>query len=205
MLPGRASVAAEVPPAQAPIAREPQAEENPVTRVKLAIAFVLALPPAAFAHVTLEEGEAPAAAIYEGTFSVGHGCDGSPTVAIRVQIPEGVVDVEAEPVPGWELETRTVTYAQPVQVLGQPYSEGIAEIAWRGGPLPDGTDQRFPFRALLPEAEPGTVIYFPVVQECVEGVSRWIETGADGGQGGHGDHGSPAPSVTIIGNEASNR
>ncbi|TDM67946.1 hypothetical protein CEE99_13615, partial [Lactobacillus crispatus] len=42
--------------------------------------------------------------------------------------------------------------------------------------------------------------YFPVVQECEQGVSRWIDIPAEGQGGGGHEHGSktPAPGVKLL-------
>ncbi len=57
------------------------------------------------AHVTLESKEAPPNSSYKAVLRVGHGCEGKPTTAIRVQIPDGVIAVKPMPKPGWQLDT----------------------------------------------------------------------------------------------------
>src|SRR3954468_20049626 len=59
----------------------------------------------AVAHVTLERREAVAGSTYKAVLRVPHGCDGSPTQAIRVQIPVGVDNVKPMPHAGWQLTT----------------------------------------------------------------------------------------------------
>ena len=119
-------------------------------------------------------------------------------MAIRVRIPHGFVGVKPVPKPGWELETKVEKYAEPVEAGHETYTEGVREIMWSGGNLPEEWYDTFVFRGRLPDAEPGTAIYFPVVQECVDGVHRWIEITTGGG---HDDQGSPAPMVTITSGE----
>jgi uncharacterized protein YcnI len=167
-------------------------------KLTLGAIVMFAAPTIATAHVTLKSAEAPAGSTYEAVLGVGHGCEGSPTVAIRVQIPEGVVGVKPVPKPGWELETRVEAFAEPVEAGHETYTEGVREIVWSGGNLPDEWYDTFAFRSRLPDAEPGTIVHFPVVQECVEGVNRWIEMPTGDGE----DHGSPAPMVTISAGEA---
>ena len=48
----------------------------------------------AYAHVTRETRQAPVTSAYKATLRVGHGCDGAPSLKIRVRIPEGVVAVK---------------------------------------------------------------------------------------------------------------
>lgn len=161
----------------------------------LAAGLLLTVAPAG-AHVTLETAEAETGSTYKAVLRVGHGCEGSPTEAIRVRIPDGVIAVKPMPKPGWELSTTIEAYAEPVAYYEQMLTEGVREIAWTGGNLPDAWYDEFVFRVRLPEGKPGTTIYFPVVQECETGVHRWIEI-PEAGQSA-GDYEAPAPGVTLV-------
>ena len=141
---------------------------------------VLCVTGSATAHVVLESKQAPAGSTYKAVLQVGHGCEGSPTKSIRVQIPEGVIAVKPMPKPGWELTTKRGDYAQAYDYFGEKLTEGVKEVAWTGGNLPDEWYDEFVLRVRLPDGAPGTVIRFPVVQECIEGVHRWIEVPAEG-------------------------
>jgi uncharacterized protein YcnI len=156
---------------------------------------VLCVTSAATAHVVLESKEAPAASTYKAVFQVGHGCEGSPTKSIRVQIPEGVIAVKPMPKPGWELTTKRGEYAKAYDYFGEKLTEGVKEVAWTGGNLPDEWYDEFVLRVRLPDGAPGTVVRFPIVQECVEGVHRWIEVPAEGQDPDSLDE--PAPFVTL--------
>ena len=52
---------------------------------------------AADAHPSLERQEATVGAPYKAIVRVPHGCDGSPTLRVRVQLPEGVIGVQPMP------------------------------------------------------------------------------------------------------------
>jgi periplasmic copper chaperone A len=158
-------------------------------------AIALASPGVASAHITLEVKEAPAGSTYKAVLRVGHGCEGAATVAIRVQIPDGVIAVKPMPKPGWKLTTKTGPYPEPVQYFEQALTEGVREISWAGGNLPDAWYDEFVFRGQLPDGEPGTMVWFPVVQECAEGVHRWIEIPAEGKIAD--DYEEPAPGLTL--------
>lgn len=159
-------------------------------------ALCAALASPAIAHITLETGEAAAGSTYKAVLRVGHGCgDGQPTTAVRVQIPEGVIDVKPMPKPGWTLETTVEPYAEPAELHGEAVTEGVREVIWSGGSLPDEHYDEFVMRVLLPAGEPGEVIYFPLVQECGEAVSRWIEIPTEDQSAD--DLEEPAPSVTL--------
>jgi uncharacterized protein YcnI len=147
------------------------------------------------AHVTLEVTEAPLSSTYKAVLRVGHGCEGSATIAIRVQIPDGVIAVKPMPKPGWELTTRIEPYTQPVKYFEDTLTEGVREIAWTGGRLPDEWYDEFVFRGRLPDEGAGSTIWFPVVQECEQGVQRWIEIPAEGKTAD--DYEEPAPGLTL--------
>ena len=74
---------------------------------------VLCMTGSATAHVVLESKRAPAGSTYKAVLQVGHGCEGSPTKSIRVQIPEGVIAVKPMPKPGWELRRSGVSTPKP--------------------------------------------------------------------------------------------
>ncbi len=64
---------------------------------------------------------------------------------------------------------------------GAKLSEGVKEVVWSGGRLPDDNYDEFVISTFLTTAlKPNTTLYFPTVQECEQGVSRWIEIPADG-------------------------
>jgi uncharacterized protein YcnI len=165
-------------------------------RFYLLMAALLAASPAS-AHIFLEGKQSAVGADYKAVLVVPHGCSGSPTTKLRVQIPEGVIAIDAKPVDGWKLETVNGKYAGDYDYKGAKVSEGIKEVAWSGGKLPDKTRQEFVIETYLTGGlKPNTTLYFPVVQECEQGVSRWIEIPAEGSA--HSHEGKwPAPGVKL--------
>ena len=70
-------------------------------------------------------------------------------------------------------------------------------MVWSGGKLPDDFYDEFVINTFLTGAlKPNTTLYFPVVQECEQGVSRWIDIPADPAHA-H-DSKWPAPGVKLI-------
>jgi uncharacterized protein YcnI len=131
----------------------------------------------AVAHITLEQTQATTDSYYKATLRVPHGCNGSPTVRIRVRIPEGVTGVKPQPKQAWKLETTRVKLSPPLDDgHGGKITETVGEVAWSGGALADEHFDEFMMMMKLPD-RPGATLYFPVVQECAKGVHRWIETG----------------------------
>jgi len=161
-----------------------------------ALAAIIAFASAADGHVTFETKEAAGASNYKAVLRVSHGCIGSPTVSVRVRIPEGVIAVKPMPKPGWQLTTTAGTYAKVYAYHGESVTKGVTEIAWTGGRLLDGNYDEFVFRAYLPDAPDGAVLYFPVVQQCETGVHRWIEIPEPGKSAR--DYEEPAPSLRIL-------
>lgn len=136
---------------------------------------------AAFAHITLETQEAPVGSTYKAILRVPHGCDGKATTAVRVQIPEGVIGVKPMPKPGWTLQTKRGKYEKSYQLYGQAVTDGVKEVYWSAGSLPDEFYDEFVFRGTLAADLPaGGKLYFPVLQECDGVADRWIEIPAVG-------------------------
>jgi uncharacterized protein YcnI len=162
-----------------------------------AIALLTASP--ADAHISLKNKQATIGAAYKAVFAVPHGCAGSATTRIRVQIPEGVIAVKPMPKAGWTVDVVNGKYAGEYDYHGAKLSEGAKEVVWSGGRLPDGNYDEFVVSTYLTTGlTPNSVLYFPVVQECEQGVSRWIDIPADG-HAAHGhDSKSPAPGVKLM-------
>ncbi|MEA2896199.1 MAG: periplasmic copper chaperone [Bradyrhizobium sp.] len=148
------------------------------------------------AHVTLENRQATPGSYYKAVFAVPHGCAGSATVKIRVQIPEGVIAVKPMPKAGWGTGTIKGKYSTSYELHGTTISEGVKEVAWSGGKLPDDNYDEFVLSAFLTgNLKPNTTLYFPVVQECEQGTSRWIDIPSEGKPA---ESKSPAPGVRLI-------
>jgi uncharacterized protein YcnI len=159
--------------------------------VLLGCAFAM---PAA-AHVGLEPRQAQADTNQKVQLRVGHGCKGSPTVRVRVRLPEGVSGVRAQPKPGWKLDIKRVKLAKPLDDgHGGQITETVGEVEWSGGTLPDEQFDEFALIMRLPD-RPGITLYFPVVQECKQGEHRWIEI-PEAGKTSR-DYKEPAPALQL--------
>lgn len=133
------------------------------------------------AHITLEQDTARAGSYQKLTFRVGHGCDGSPTKAVTVTMPESVIGAKPMPKPGWNIRL----------VEGKPAS-AVREVSWSGGPLPDAYYDEFSMQVKLP-AEPGK-LYFKIVQQCEKGSVAWDELPGEAGVKVK----SPAPVLNVL-------
>jgi uncharacterized protein YcnI len=159
------------------------------------VAAIFASP--AYPHVTLETQEAKLNAPYKGVLRVPHGCEKTATTSIRVRIPDGVIGVKPMPKPGWTLSTVTAKYPKPVKLYHSELTEGVVEISWSGGKLPDAWYDEFVFTGFVSsDLEAGKTLYFPVVQECEKGVHRWIEIPSPGQS--RSDLPEPAPELKLL-------
>jgi uncharacterized protein YcnI len=153
----------------------------------------------ASAHVTLENRQTTIGSFYKAVFAVPHGCAGSPTVKIRVQIPEGVIAVKPMPKAGWNVEAIKGKYAAEYDFHGSKLSEGVKEVVWSGGKLADDNYDEFVLSTYLTGGlKPNATLYFPVVQECEQGINRWIDIPAEGSAANGHDGKSPAPGVKLM-------
>jgi uncharacterized protein YcnI len=159
-----------------------------------AVAVLIGAQPAR-AHATLDRNEAPADSFFHTFINVPHGCEGSPTLKVRVRIPDGVIGVKPQPKQGWELAIRKEKLETPVvESHGRTITEAVVEVTWTGKLLDENFDQ-FGIHMRLPD-RPGQTLYFPTVQECENGVHRWIEIPAAGKS--RADYKEPAPFLRLL-------
>ncbi|WP_374515865.1 YcnI family protein [Brevundimonas sp.] len=138
----------------------------------------------ALSHPVFAEKEAVAGAHWAGELRLGHGCDGSPTTSLRVEIPEALLVVRAQPKPGWTLDVEREPLAQPVAGEGgRMIVERVTAVTWTGR-LTDDQFDVFGLAAKLPDA--AGPLAFDVIQTCESGVVAWNEAaGADGSRPAH--------------------
>lgn len=149
----------------------------------------------AAAHVVAHPDEGVAGGYFRAAFAVTHGCKGSPTVAVTIRIPAGVLSAKPQPKPGWTIDIVTRPVDPPVDTgHGFVIRQTAAEVTWRGGPLANAHFDDFTLSMRLP-ATPGETLYFPVIQTCATGSNDWVEIPA-AGQRWHDLH-EPAPFVRL--------
>ena len=164
-----------------------------------AIALSLAAP--ASAHVTATPSTAAAGAYTVVTFSVGHGCEGSTTTKLEIQVPESVLSVTPSRNPFYDVEKTIEKLDEPVaDAHGNEVTERTASIVYTATtPLPDGERDAFELSFQLPDAE-GETLSFPTIQTCQKGETSWTEVPADGQDAEELE--SPAPAFEIVAAEA---
>jgi periplasmic copper chaperone A len=157
---------------------------------------LLAAAPAA-AHVTIDPAEGPADGFATLRVQVPHGCDGSATRVLRVQVPRSVPSVTPQVHPGWEVTTKEGP-KDSVELHGETVTRGVEEVRWTAtdaGPLPDDRLDLFGMSVKLPAGAAGDVLYFPTVQQCVKGREAWIQVPQAGERADELE--TPAPTVTL--------
>ena len=155
-------------------------------------AALVALAGPASAHVEPTPSEVPAGSTQIISFTVPHGCDGSPTTKIDMKIPSGVTVAKAVYVSGWTVTTTKGPITPYKDADGNQITEAVTEVTWTGGPVPDDQVAVFGLSVAFPDKE-GESFSFPTVQTCETGSTSWIEATPPGGT--EPEH--PAPTVTL--------
>jgi uncharacterized protein YcnI len=125
------------------------------------------------AHVTIQERTAVQGTYHRAAFKVGHGCEGSPTVKVVIDLPEGLVGAKPMPKAGWQISTETRPLAKPYDSHGKAVTERVARVTWSGGSLPDAHYDEFVMQFQV-KADAG-VLWIPVDQICEKGRNPWME------------------------------
>lgn len=162
----------------------------------LTAGLVVAGATTASAHVTVTPSTTAAGSYSLLTLSVPHGCDGSSTETVSIQMPEQILSVTPSVNPNWDVEKVMEDLAEPVDDgHGGEYTERVAEVVYTAKtPLPDDLRDAFELSLKLPEAE-GETLVFPAVQECEEGETAWVQVPKEGEDAHALDF--PAPSFVL--------
>lgn len=148
------------------------------------LALALGAPLAASAHVHVDPEAAAAGSTQTLTFSFAHGCDGSSTTALAIDIPDGVANATPVVQGGWAITRDLGSDGVPTRVV---YTADT--------PVEDGLKASVAMEVLFAEDAAGTAVAFPVTQTCVTGETAWTEIAAEG-EDPH-DLESPAPVVEV--------
>ena len=148
------------------------------------LALALGAPLAASAHVHVTPGTASAGGTETLAFSFSHGCDGSPTTALAIDIPDGVGNVTPAVQGGWSITRELGADGVPTRV-----------VYTAAAPVEDGLKATVSMDVLFTEDAAGTTLAFPVTQTCAEGETAWTQIAEDG-EDPH-DLDAPAPLVEV--------
>lgn len=162
-----------------------------------AVALILAVAFPASAHVGVKADTTAAGETAIVTFGFGHGCGDSPTTALVIQIPEQFTSVTPVFAPGWTIEVETEELDEPISGgHGEEITERTATVTFTADEsIENNIYAMVSLRLSLPEDVAGEMIYFPIIQECEEGESGWIEIPQDGEDADSLE--SPAPALEV--------
>jgi periplasmic copper chaperone A len=162
-------------------------------------AVTLLLGVSAQAHVSLEQAKAFAGTGYKAVLRIGHGCEGTGTHTVVVDLPAGFRGAKPMPKDGWTIAIVRSPLAQPYESHGRKVTDDVTRITWTAGSpmhaLPDAHYDEFVLRGQAPE-QVGPA-WFKVRQLCEKGEWNWAEVPAPGADGKYSTKGLKAPAVRL--------
>jgi uncharacterized protein YcnI len=166
------------------------------TRVAAATGVLtLALAGTAAAHITANPGEAPSDGYATLSFEVGHGCEESPTTQLRIKVPPSVPSATPGVHPLWDVATKEGK-KDKVELHGETITRGVSEVTFTAKqPLPPDRLDSVRLSVKLPAGQEGESVYFPTIQRCEKGQTRWIQIPAEGENPDELE--DPAPAVVL--------
>lgn len=164
----------------------------------VAAAIVLGTAGTASAHVSATATSTAANSYTTATFSVPHGCDGSPTTKIEFQVPDSVIEVTPTVNPNWTITKATEQYTSPSassdDESAEDAGERVTSVTYTAKtPLPADERDTFALSFSLPDGKPGDRVSFPVVQTCERGSVDWDQAQ----ESGKAEPEHPAPSIVL--------
>jgi uncharacterized protein YcnI len=165
----------------------------------LATAALLLLAAPASAHIEPTIESAAAGSYTTFSLQVPHGCGEAGTAKLEVQIPDSILSVTPEVVPGWTITRTTEHLDKPLDDgEGGQVTDRTSVITWTGGPLAHDQLELFGLSVKMPDT-PGRTVSFPTIQTCEDGAhTDWIEPTVSGQD--EPDH--PAPTIHLTAADA---
>lgn len=157
----------------------------------LAVTGALLVPAIASAHVSVASGPGFANTTQEIVFSVGHGCEGSDTYSVKIEIPAGVTSVRPGRSDFGKVSVEKNAAGDVIAVIWQKPDEDLL--------AGDISYYKLAIRLKLPN-QPFTTLYFPTHQTCKASdgtllTTHWIGTPANSGGS---EAPEPAPAVQVV-------
>ena len=149
-------------------------------------ASMLAANPA-LAHVTVQPNEAVVGSFSRFVVRVPNEQEEASTTKVMVNLPP-LAFTSFEPKEGWQRQTETVEFDQPITAFDQEITEGIGTVTWSGGEIKPHEFVEFGFSARMPDEE--TTLTFEAIQTYDNGdVVRWV---------GAADSEEPAAQLSVL-------
>ncbi|WP_420822197.1 YcnI family protein [Streptomyces antioxidans] len=150
----------------------------------------------AFAHVSVQPGQAEKGGYSTINFKVPNERDDSSTVKLEVTLPADhpLASVMPQPVPGWDVKVTKSKLPKPIQMHGEKVTEAVTKVTWTGGKIEPGMFQQFPVSVgQLPED--ADQLAFKALQTYDnKEVVRWIEEPKEGAA----EPENPAPVLKLV-------
>jgi periplasmic copper chaperone A len=164
----------------------------------VAAAIALGTAASASAHVEATATDTAAGSYTTATFSVPHGCDGSPTTKLEFHVPKSVIEVVPTVNPNWTITKATEPYtsasAASDDETAADAGERVTSVTYTAKtPLPADERDTFSLSFSLPDGKSGDVVSMPVTQTCEQGSTEWDQAQ----QPGQAEPEHPAPSITL--------
>lgn len=160
--------------------------------------IVLGTAGVASAHVSATATSTAANSYTTATFSLPHGCDGSPTTKIAFQVPESIIEVTPTVNPNWTITKATEPYtsasAASDDESAEDAGERVTSVTYTAKtPLPADERDTFSLSFSLPDGKAGDLVEFPALQTCEKGSVEWNQEQ----KAGEAEPEHPAPSITL--------
>ncbi|MCQ6246631.1 YcnI family protein [Streptomyces samsunensis] len=168
----------------------------PVIGALTAGGLVLLTAGPAFAHVSVQPGQAEKGGYSTINFKVPNERDDSSTVKLEVNLPADhpLASVMPQPVPGWDVKVTKSKLAKPMEVHGEKINEAVTKVTWTGGKIEPGTFQQFPLSVgQLPE-DADQLVFKALQTYDNKEVVRWIEEPQEGAA----EPENPAPVLKLV-------
>lgn len=168
----------------------------PVLGALTAGGLVLLTAGPAFAHVSVQPGQAEKGGYSTINFKVPNERDDSSTVKLEVTLPADhpLASVMPQPVPGWDVKVTKSKLPKPMETHGEKITEAVTKVTWTGGKIEPGMFQQFPLSVgQLPDD--ADQLAFKALQTYDDKeVVRWIEEPKEGAA----EPENPAPVLKLV-------
>lgn len=163
----------------------------------VAAGTVLLLAGPAFAHVSVQPGEAPKGGFATVNFKVPNERDDASTVKLEVTLPTDhpLASVMPQPVPGWKVSVTKSKLAKPIEMEGEKINEAPSKITWtaEGKGVEPGQFQQFPLSVGQLPKDADQLVFKALQTYDDKKVVRWIEPTKEGAP----EPENPAPVLTL--------
>lgn len=164
----------------------------------IAAGSVALLAAPAFAHVSVQPGQAEKGGYSVVNFKVPNERDNASTVKLEVTVPTDhpLASVMPQPVPGWDVKVTKTKLDKPLEVHGEKINEAVSKVTWTAEDkgIEPGTFQQFPVSmGQLPE-DADRIVFKALQTYDNKDVVRWIEEPKEGAP----EPENPAPVLELV-------